>query len=86
MFIDFREKGGRWEEKHWLDWLPPIHAPTRDGTLDLGVCLDGSKPVTFRYTGQCSNQLSHPAWVLSLLDYQLWTGELGHELSTQAGI
>ena len=47
MFIDFRETewgGARerepvmWERN--IDWLPPIRAPTRDWTWNLGMCPD----------------------------------------------
>lgn len=42
MFIDFREGKG---EKHRLENnmnpLPPVYAPTRDRTGNLGTCPDG---------------------------------------------
>ena len=49
MFIDFRERGrGKRRERERnrninrrnFDWLPPICAPTRDGTRNPGVLLD----------------------------------------------
>ena len=48
MFIDFREgkreQGGGRETVVWernTDWLPPVHALTRDQTHHLGMCSDG---------------------------------------------
>ena len=48
MFIDFREgkreQGGGRETVVWernTDWLPPVHALTRDQTHHLGTCSDG---------------------------------------------
>ena len=38
MFIDFRESGR--ERERNIDWLPPVHALTRDWTQNLGMCPD----------------------------------------------
>ena len=37
-----RGKGGGGEEggERNIDWLPPVHAPTRDGTHNLGIYSD----------------------------------------------
>ena len=36
MFVDFRES----ERERNINWVPPVHAPTRDQTCNLGMCPD----------------------------------------------
>ena len=52
--LDLRERRGREGERETLMWvstanqMPPLHAPTGDGTRNLGMCPDrGSNPRTF---------------------------------------
>ena len=42
MFIALRDRGRRGETDRQtdIDWLPPIHIPTRDQTHNLGMCHD----------------------------------------------
>ena len=60
-FIHFRERGGGREtstcEKN-IDCLPPVHAPTWDGTCNLGPGRRIGSP-TFCCAGRCSKHLRH---------------------------
>ena len=59
-----REREGQ-GEKHWC--FPPIDAPTRDQTCNLGMCPDlGSNLQSFG-VWTCSRQLSHLARAALLL-------------------
>ena len=72
IFIDLRER----ERERNIDWLLPIHIPTRDWTCNLGMCPDQrSNQQPFWCVGRCSNQRSHPAraqgFISSVLTYYL---------------
>ena len=40
MCIDFREEWGQRERERNISRLPPVRAPTRDQTHNLGMCPD----------------------------------------------